>query len=99
DDRKKLKEEDIRNAFGLAGKELAKKKVRHAAVYLESFQNDSITPEDAAYLAAEGIGMGLYSFADYKTSSNETKIDLENLSFLTEGDSQEIEAAAKIGSI
>lgn len=99
DDRKKLKEEDIRNAFGLAGKELAKKKVRHAAVYLESFQNDSITPEDAAYLGAEGIGMGLYSFADYKTSSNETKIDLENLSFLTEGDSQEIEAAAKIGSI
>ncbi|WP_422122816.1 leucyl aminopeptidase [Planococcus sp. X10-3] len=99
DDRKKLNEEDIRNAFGQAGKQLAKKKIRHAAVYLESFQNDQVTAEDAAYLAAEGIGMGMYSFADYKTTSNETEIELEELTFLTETDSEEIEAAAKIGQI
>ena len=99
DDRKKMDEEDIRAAFGLAGKELTKKKIRHAAVYLDSFQIDRVSAEDAAYLAAEGIQMGMYSFADYKTSSNETDIELENLTFLTDGDSEEIEAAASIGRI
>lgn len=99
DDRKKMDEEDLRSAFGLAGKELAKKKVKHAAIYLESFQNEQISAEDAAYLAAEGIGMGLYSFADYKTSSNEADIRLEHLELLSDETEGDIEAAAKIGGI
>lgn len=99
DDRKKMTEEDIRSAFGLAGKELAKKKIKRAAVYLDSFQNEQISGEDAAYLAAEGIGMGHYSFADYKTSSNETDITLEHLEFLSDEAEGDIGAAAKIGGI
>ncbi|MCM3612482.1 leucyl aminopeptidase [Planococcus sp. MERTA32b] len=99
DDRKKMNEDDIREAFGLAGKELVKKKIKHAAIYLDSFQNDDITAEDAAYLAAEGIGMGMYSFADYKTSSNETEVELENISLLTEESAEDIEAAARIGQV
>ncbi|TAA67862.1 leucyl aminopeptidase [Planococcus salinarum] len=99
DDRKKLDEEAVRAAFGLAGKELIKKKIKHAAVYLDSFQNDAVSAEDAAYLAAEGMGMGMYSFADYKTSSNETEIELENLTLLTDEGSEDIEAAANIGQV
>lgn len=99
DDRKKISEEDIRAAFGLAGKELVKKKIKHAAIYLDSFQNDKVSAEDAVYLAAEGISMGMYSFADYKTSSNETEIELESLTILTEENSEDIETAAKIGRI
>ena len=99
DDRKKMDEEDVRAAFALAGKELVKKKIKHAAVYLDSFQNDEVNAEDAAYLAAEGIGMGMYSFADYKTSSNKTEIELGNLTILTEDSPEDVEAAANIGQI
>ncbi|XKE95866.1 leucyl aminopeptidase [Metaplanococcus flavidus] len=99
DDRKKMNEDDVRAAFGLAGKELVKKKIKNAAIYLDSFQNEDITAEDAAYLAAEGIGMGMYSFADYKTSSNEVEVELETLSLLTEENAEDIEAAARIGQV
>ncbi|PKH08977.1 leucyl aminopeptidase [Planomicrobium sp. MB-3u-38] len=99
DDRKKMNEDDVRAAFGLAGKELVKKKIKNAAIYLDSFQNEDITAEDAAYLAAEGIGMGMYSFADYKTSSNEVEVELETLSLLTEVNAEDIEAAARIGQV
>ena len=99
EDRKKLDEDDIRAAFGLAGKELVKKKVKHAAIYLDSFRNDEVSAEDAAYLAAEGISMGMYSFADYKTSSNEAEIELEDLTILSEENSEDVEAAARIGQV
>ncbi|WP_341201435.1 leucyl aminopeptidase [Planomicrobium okeanokoites] len=99
DDRKKMNEDDVRAAFSLAGKELVKKKIKNAAIYLDSFQNEDITAEDAAYLAAEGIGMGMYSFADYKTSSNEVEVELETLSLLTEENAEDIEAAARIGQV
>lgn len=99
DNRKKMNEDDVRAAFGLAGKELVKKKIKNAAIYLDSFQNEDITAEDAAYLAAEGIGMGMYSFADYKTSSNEVEVELETLSLLTEENAEDIEAAARIGQV
>lgn len=98
-DRKKLTEEDLRSSFGLAGKELAKKKVKHAAVYMESFQNDKITAEDVAFLAAEGITMGSYSFDDYKTTSNETQVKLESVTFLAQEISEDIESAAIVGSV
>ncbi|HSP20942.1 MAG TPA: leucyl aminopeptidase [Planococcus sp. (in: firmicutes)] len=99
DDRKKLTEDLVRTAFALAGKELAKKKIRHAAVYLDSFQNDAVSVENAAYLAAEGITMGTYSFDDYKTSSNEVDVEVETLSFLTDGSEDEVSAPAFIGHV
>ncbi|QKX51497.1 leucyl aminopeptidase [Planococcus glaciei] len=98
-DRKKLTEDDVRTAFGQVGKELLKKKIKHAAVYLDSFQNDSISAEDAAYLAAEGIGMGTYRFDDYKTSSNEADVQLESLTLLTQEDADEVQASAFIGQV
>ncbi|MGI2329277.1 leucyl aminopeptidase [Planococcus sp. YIM B11945] len=98
-DRKKLTEDDIRAAFGQVGKELAKKKIKHAAIYLESFQNDNITAENAAYLAAEGIAMGTYRFDDYKTSSNEADVSVETLYLITEEDAEEVEASATIGQV
>lgn len=98
-DRKKLTEESLRSAFGQVGKELAKKKIKHAAIYLDSFQNDSIDAENAAYLAAEGITMGSYRFDDYKTSSNEADVFIESLCLLTDEDQEQISASALIGQI
>lgn len=99
EDRKKLSEDDVRSAFALVGKELAKKKFKHAAVYLDSFQNEGVSVEDAAYLAAEGIAMGAYRFDDYKTSSNEADAAIEALTFLTEENPEEVEASAFIGHV
>lgn len=98
-DRKKLTEEDLRACFGLAGKELAKKKIKHAAIYMESFVNDQIAAEDVAFLAAEGITMGGYSFDDYKTTSNETQVELESVTFLAEESTEDVESAAIVGSV
>jgi leucyl aminopeptidase len=98
-DRKKLTEDDVRTAFGQIGKELLKKKIKHAAVYLDSFQNENITAEDAAYLAAEGLTMGSYRFDDYKTSSNEADVSLESLTLLTEEDAEEVQTSAFIGQV
>ncbi|MGO1061065.1 leucyl aminopeptidase [Planococcus sp. FY231025] len=99
EDRKKLSEDDVRSAFALVGKELSKKKFKHAAVYLDSFQNEKVSVEDAAYLAAEGIAMGAYRFDDYKTSSNEADAAIEALTFLTEENPEEVEASAFIGHV
>ncbi|UJF28010.1 leucyl aminopeptidase [Planococcus sp. 107-1] len=98
-DRKKLTEDTIRTAFGHVGKELAKKKIKKAAVYLDSFLNDEISSEDAAYLAVEGITMGTYKFDDYKTSSNEADVALETLAVLSEDDAEELQASAFIGHV
>ncbi|RNF39288.1 leucyl aminopeptidase [Planococcus salinus] len=99
DDRKKLTEEDLRLSFGQVGKELKKKKMQSVAIYLDSFLNENITSEDAAYLAAEGITMGSYQFDDYKTTSNEADIAIESLHFLTEDDPEDIRASAFIGKV
>ncbi|WP_223641952.1 leucyl aminopeptidase [Planococcus sp. 4-30] len=99
DDRKKLTEEHLRSCFGLAGKELAKKKVKHAAIYMESFENDRISSEDVAFLAAEGITMGGYRFDDYKTTSNEAQVKLESLTLLAEEAAEDVESAAIVGSV
>ena len=98
-DRKKLTEEDVLAAFGQVGKELAKKKIKNAAIYLDSFQNEDISSEDAAYLASQGIAMGAYSFDDYKTTSNEADVAIESLCFIAEGEAEEVEAAAFIGRV
>ncbi|MFC4713899.1 leucyl aminopeptidase [Planococcus dechangensis] len=98
-DRKKWTAEDMRRAFGLVGKQLAKEKIRHAAIYSASFESDALAGEQVAHLAAEGIQMGAYRFADYKTGSNEMDHRLELLSFLTEQQDESIRTAAFIGTV
>ncbi|MDN7243606.1 leucyl aminopeptidase [Planococcus sp. N028] len=98
-DRKKLTEEDLRAVFGQVGKELTKQKIKNAAVYLDSFRNESITAENAAYLAAEGVTLGAYRFDDYKTGSNLADSTIETLHILSEEDLEEVEASAFIGQV
>lgn len=97
-DRKKLTEEGIRSAFGLAGKQLLKEKVKTAAVYVESFVGGAVEAEEVAYLAAEGLTMGGYRFADYRTTSNEAEVTLENLVLFAD-EPAELEQAATVGRV
>lgn len=98
-DRKKLTEDDLRSVFGQVGKELSQKKIKKAAVYLESFQNETITAENAAYLVAEGMTLGAYRFDDYKTTSNEADSAIETLTIISGENVEEVEASAFIGQV
>ncbi|MFP3358705.1 leucyl aminopeptidase [Planococcus sp. SIMBA_143] len=98
-DRKKLTEDELRRSFGIAGKQLVKEKIRHAAIYTASFENGEVNGEQVAHLAAEGIQMGAYRFADYKTNSNEVDHRVESLSFLTEQPADAIRQAAFVGTV
>ncbi|HSI65940.1 MAG TPA: leucyl aminopeptidase [Planococcus sp. (in: firmicutes)] len=99
DDRKRIDEESLRSSFGLVGKELKKKKITNASIYLESFQNDKIDASNAAYLASEGIALGMYQFDDYKTTSNEADTSVETLTFITEEEAEDISASAFVGEV
>lgn len=98
-DRKKLTADDLRRSFGIAGKRLVKEKIRHAAIYTASFENGEVNGEQVAHAAAEGIQMGAYRFADYKTNSNEVDHRLESLSFLTDQSVDAIRQAAFVGTV
>lgn len=98
-DRKTLKQDDLRKIFGTIGKELVASKTSNVSIWLDSFINEDIEIEDAAYLSAEGIGMGLYKVPNYKTSSNEVDAYLDHVELLTNSDEQEILAYFEVGQV
>lgn len=99
-DRKTLKQDELRDIFGLVGKELVSTKTSNVTIWLDSFTaEDEILIEDAAYLASEGIGMGIYKVPGYKTSSNEVDHYLDHVEIMTNADSQEIVAYFEVGMI
>ena len=59
--RKTLTQDDLRSIFGTVGKELEASKTTNVSIWLDSFTNEEIEIDDASYLAAEGISMGLYT--------------------------------------
>ncbi|MEG0259757.1 MAG: leucyl aminopeptidase [Lysinibacillus sp.] len=82
-DHKVLTEAHLRAAFGLVGKELKALKVKNISIWLESFATEAIDVTDVAFLAGEGIGMGYFSVANYKTSSNEVDVRIDDVHFVT----------------
>ena len=53
-DTKMLVEQDLREAFGLVGKEIKALKLSGAAIWVDSFVTEEISVLDVAHLAAEG---------------------------------------------
>ncbi|WP_019413084.1 leucyl aminopeptidase [Paenisporosarcina sp. TG20] len=98
-DRKSLTQDDLRDIFGTVGKELVASKTTKVSIWLESFTNDDIDIEDTTYLAAEGIGMGLYQVPNYKTSSNKVDYYLDEIELLTKSDEQEVLAYFELGQV
>ena len=97
--RKQLTEQSVRELFATVGKQLHKDRVRTTGVWTAPFCNESISCEDVAFLASEGIGMGSYAYEGFRTSSNEVDVPLESVTFITEADGQSITAAAEVGMI
>lgn len=93
---KKLTADELRNAFGLVGKELKALKVNDAAIWVDSFETAEIGAGEVARLAGEGVKLGFYTVEHYKTSSNEADTYLDALTFVS--DSAVVEDA-KLGTI
>jgi leucyl aminopeptidase len=95
----KLTEERLRTVFSTIGKEISIMKASSIAIWPTPFTNEKITSEDVAYIAAEGLGLGMYKFADYKTDSNDRDVSLETITFLSDSNQDEVRAAFEVGSI
>jgi len=98
-DRKSLSQDELRDIFGNVGKELVASKTTNISIWLDSFINEEIEIEDATYLAAEGIGMGLYEVPNYKTSSNATDYYLDFVELLTTSDEHATLASYEVGQM
>ncbi|OCS92578.1 leucyl aminopeptidase [Caryophanon latum] len=81
--------ETIRNGFGAAAKALKESSV---TIALDTFTNDTIDAQQAAYLAAEGLVLGGYRVPNYKTTSNAQDVTLEKVAFIGEEDEAVLES-------
>lgn len=96
---KNVDEETLREAFGLVGKQLKTLKVSDFTIWLDSFVTDEMEATDVAFLAAEGISLGFYDVANYKTTSNDVDIYLEKAYAITTADMDEVVASFEVGRI
>jgi len=98
-DRKQLTQESVREAFGLVGKELLNSKPESLGIWLPSFTTEAITVADVAYLAAEGIGMGSFTYEGYKTTSNVPDYYLPSIELLMDVEDEEVVSYFEVGTI
>lgn len=96
---KTLTEDNLREAFGLVGKELKSLKVNDYAIWLDSFVTPTIEEADIAFLAGEGIHMGFYKVPHYKTTSNEAETYLDRVELITEVNMEKIVDSFEVGHI
>lgn len=93
---KKLDANELRNAFGLVGKELKKLKVNEFALWLDSFETAELVASEVARLAGEGVKLGFYTVEHYKTSSNEVDTYLDAMTVVS---NTSVADDAKLGTI
>lgn len=98
-DTKTLTENELRETFGLVGKQLRALKANEFTIWLESFTASPIDEQTIAFLFAEGAGLGFYQVPHYKTTSNEVDVYMDAVHFVTDGDIDEIAASYEVGKI
>ena len=99
DDAATLTENDLREAFGLIGKELKKLKVSDVTIAIDTFATEKVDAQAVAFLAAEGIGLGYYTVPNYKTTSNDVDTYLETVYAISAEDGLELAASFEVGAI
>ncbi|MDN4526808.1 leucyl aminopeptidase [Fictibacillus fluitans] len=78
--RNDAKYETIREAFGRAVGQLTREKREKAAVVMETFGNEKISPERLAHALAEAVTAASYAFENYKERTNERDKKLTEIS-------------------
>lgn len=97
--RKTLTPENLRAAFGLAGKELVKARVHTIAIWVDSLETADLAVSDAAILAMEGLKMGTFQVANYKTDNNLPDVTIEQVKVISAHDADAIIASLEVGEI
>ncbi|GGG24645.1 putative cytosol aminopeptidase [Lysinibacillus alkalisoli] len=98
-DNKSLSEKTLRESFGVVGKAIKEVKAESIGIWLASFATAQIEREDVAYLAGEGLGLGYYTVENYKTTSNEPDVSLQQVSLVATADIDEVAGAFEAGVI
>ncbi|MGG0666598.1 leucyl aminopeptidase [Viridibacillus arvi] len=98
-DRKTISTDELRESFGLVGKELHKLNAKKVTLWVDSFVTADIDSTEVSIIAAEGAGLGYYNVQNYKTSSNAIDVKIEEVSFITTADMQEIVAGFEVGQV
>ncbi|GKV66610.1 MULTISPECIES: leucyl aminopeptidase [unclassified Sporosarcina] len=96
---KELTEQQVRELFAAAGKQLHQDRVKTAAIWTAPFVNEELDCEDIAFLASEGISMGAYEYEGFKTTSNEADAPLGSITFISNADDKSVKAAAEVGMV
>ncbi|MDW0110956.1 leucyl aminopeptidase [Sporosarcina aquimarina] len=96
---KKLTDEALLEAFSKVGKELKSMKAESVSILADSFTTDELTAEDVAFASVQGIVLGSYQFADYKTTSNEKDFAFETIELISAADEDELKAAVEVGVV
>ena len=96
---KKLQEQELREAFGLVGKQLQQLKQSSSAIWVDSFVTEEIDVLDVAHVAAEGTKMGYYTVENYKTTSNEVQKYYDEVELITASDIDEVAASFEVGTV
>ncbi len=96
---KALTEDKLRQVFAAVGKELATNKAESATIWTAPFTNGKLACEDVVFAASESIGLGMYRYEGYKTSSNEKDHSFNSIQFLSNADEDELKAAFEVGAV
>ncbi|WP_223701470.1 leucyl aminopeptidase [Sutcliffiella deserti] len=89
--------EELRKTFGKVGKAVQESKLKNVAVALDTFLTESLEILDAAHALGEAIPLATYKYTGYKKQSNELEVTLENVTVITTGDADEVQASLQVG--
>lgn len=96
---KKLTDQSLLEVFSKLGKELKSMKVDSASIWADSFTTEELEAEDVAFASLQGLILGSYQFADYKTTSNEKDFEFNTVELVSFADEEELKAAVEVGLV
>lgn len=89
----------IREAFGKVFKEVKKAGLEEAAVYVDSFVSENISPVDAAYALSEALPLSTYAFSGYKQKNAPDKQLGGLVVYCQSAEPEELKSALTVGYI
>lgn len=96
---KRVTDETLLEVFSTLGKELRSMKAESVSIWADSFTTETIEADDVAFASLQGLVLGSYQFADYKTTSNEKDFEFDTIELVSTADEDELKAAMEVGLV
>ncbi|MCM3758653.1 leucyl aminopeptidase [Sporosarcina aquimarina] len=96
---KKLTDQGLLEVFSKVGNELRSMKSESVSIWADSFTTEELEADDVAFASLQGLVLGSYQFADYKTTSNEKDFEFNTIELLSTADEDELKAAVEVGQV